>query len=234
MAYDVSATFSTEQAKIEGAYPLQMISINASLTGYDPLYYIDLNQDVYGYQVNASGNLTATEVLYTGLPLEIDTFSTSGDGKIPELTISVPNIDRVMEEVIQDNKYLRSKAVYVLTTFAESLPASSLDYRYLGSNSDRGAIIKEKVYISGVSSNEQAVSFTCKPKFDLMDARIPGRTFTKECSWIYGDSCCDPHASVLNATYPTCNYTLDNCKERSNAERYGGFPSVPRNAIVIL
>jgi len=233
MAYDVTATMSTEQAKLEGSYPIDMVILNASLSGFDPMYFANLNQDVYGFEIDSDGDLLNSATVYTGLPLEIQNFSTSTDGKVPEVSISIPNVDRTVEAVIQDQDYLRSREVYLVTSFVKFLPTGS-DYRHLGETEERNAAIKEKLYISSVSSNEQAVTFNCTPKFNLRNAQLPRRRFTKDCSWEYGDSNCDPNASIDYVTYPTCNYTLSDCEKRGNAERFGGFPSIPSKALAMF
>jgi phage-related protein len=233
MAYDVTASFSKEQAKLEGTYPIDMLVLNASLTGYDPVYIANLNQDVYGYEMDSDGNLTAVEQVYLGLPLEIQDFSTSVEGKIPEISIAVPNVDRSIESIIQSQSYLRSREIYLISTFVPFLPSGS-DYRHLGSTPDKSSAIIEKLYISSVTTNDEVVVFTCKPKFDLRNAQLPRRTYSKECTFEYGSTECDPDSNIDYVTYPTCNFTLNDCEERGNAERYGGFPSVPKRAIVLL
>jgi phage-related protein len=233
MAYSVTASFSEEQAKLEGTYPIEMLVLNASLTGYDPVYMANLNQDVYGYEMNSSGALTATQQVYLGLPLEIQDFSTSIEGKVPEISISVPNVDRSIEAIIQSQSYLRSREIYLISTFVPFLPSGS-DYRHLGSTPDKSSAIIEKLYISHVTTNEDVAVFTCKPKFDLRNAQLPRRTYSRECSFEYGSTECDPDSNIDYVTYPTCNFTLADCEERGNAARYGGFVSIPKKHIVIV
>ncbi len=238
MAYDVTASFSTEQAKLEGAYPIDMIALRVESSGEGEdetfLYFANLNQDVYGFELNATGDLQTTATVYTGLPLTIGNFSTNAEGKVPSVTISIPNTDRVIESVIQTQDYLRSQEVYLLSTFSRFLPASSLDYRYIGEIGDNNSVIKEKLYIAAVTSNENTVEFQCKPKFDLRNAQIPRRRFSKECCWDYLGSECDPNGIIDSDSYPTCDYTLESCRERGNSARFGGFPSIPQKSIYIV
>ena len=46
MSIDVSATISTEQVKREGIGIIDMYVLNASSSGFDPLYFANWNQDV--------------------------------------------------------------------------------------------------------------------------------------------------------------------------------------------
>ena len=62
MSYNVNASVSQEQAKISGTFPIDMYVINASQSGTDYLYYANLNQDVYGYALNATGAVSYTHL----------------------------------------------------------------------------------------------------------------------------------------------------------------------------
>ncbi len=98
--------------------------------------------------------------------------------------------------------------------------------------------MKEKLYVDTAGSDETAVTFTCKPKFTIKHVQIPGRTFARECHWAivgrYVATECDPLGSINQASFPTCDGTMDNCRERHNVKRYGGFPSIPRKGITIV
>jgi len=233
MSYNLTATLDAEIAKLSGTYPIDMYVINASLSGYDPLYYANMNQDVYGYGVSSTWNMQATAVVYTGLPIQREAIKTDIMGGGPIIKLSVPNTDRVIESVIQNHNYLRSRDISFLTTFVPFLPSGN-DYRYVGTTPDKNAIVKEKFYIDSVSSDENVVTFSCKTKFSLRQAVLPRRKFSRECSWTYLSTECDYSSSINTASYPTCNYTLEHCRERSNSQRYGGFVGIPQKHIGII
>ncbi len=230
--YSITATFSTEQAKLEGAYPIDMYVLNASLSGTDYLYYVNNNNDIYGYQLNASGDVTAIEQVYNKAVVSRDDLSSNTSGEISGISLSIPNVDRSIESVLQSNTYLRGNEVYVLTTFAPLLPSGSTA-KHIGTTPDHNAVLKEKFYIDSVTSNENVVTFNCKSKFDLSKIVVPGRTFYPECQWEFKDNNCDPQASVA-ASWTNCNKTLEDCRLRNNLTRFGGFPSVPRKAFIVI
>jgi len=233
VAYTVTATFSGEQRKVESVQPITMFILNASQSGTEYLYYARYNQDVYGFQMNSSGNLTATEQLYTSIPIGFDNIKSSTEGEIAELNISVPNVDRTIEAYIQNNDYLRGNEGYVLTTFARFLPSGSTAY-HIGVAADKNAVMKEKMFIDLTTSNKDAVTFSCKPKFVIKNVIVPSRRFIRECSWTYLSSDCDYSGSVNSASYPTCNYTLENCRIRNNSARFGGFAGIPRRGLTVI
>lgn len=239
MVYSVNnnATFTVELAKPSGAEPIYMYVLNASKTGVNYLYYANYNHDVYGYKLDNDGDTTVATQLYTGVPIALDPITTQTAGEISDINISIPNVDRVAESFIQTQDYLRGKEVYILTTFVKSLPSGDSS-KYLGSAPDKNAILKEKLYVDTASSDDNAVTFTCKPKFTITHVQVPSRTFARECSWQmksrYAATECDPLGSVDTVSYPTCDGTIDNCRTRNNIKRYGGFPSIPRKGITIV
>uniref|UniRef100_A0A6M3L9P4 Putative tail protein n=1 Tax=viral metagenome TaxID=1070528 RepID=A0A6M3L9P4_9ZZZZ len=235
MSYNLNATFQGEARKVDGIRPLDLVVINASYSGSDYYYYVKNNQNIVGYSLNASGTVVATETEYTGLDVGLGAFKTDISGEIPSMTITVSNTDRVVESLIQTRNYLRGCTVYYLKCFAKHLPSGATAY-HVGTSPDRYAVIKDKLYIDSVASDEQAVTFTCKPKFAIKYAMIPRRAYSRECAWSFNDRYLGSEclASVLVASYPTCDGTLDNCRERYNEERFGGFAAIPRENIIIL
>ena len=234
MSYDTNASFSAEQAKISGSFPIDMYVINASLSGKDYRYYWNGNQDVYGFQLNATGDLSAAQIIYEGLPIERSDIESNTNSEVPEITLSVPNTDRVIESVIQENDYLRGADIHFISTFKKFLP-SGATATYVGSVPDHTTSVKEKMFVDGVSSNESAVTFSCKPKFVIRNVILPGRRFERLCQHKnYLGTECDPLGSINSASYTTCDFTTVNCRERQNLERFGGFPSIPRKSILIV
>jgi len=239
MAYSINtnATFTVEQGKSSGAEPINMYVLNASRTGVDYLYYANYNQDVYGYKLDSDGVPTSATQLYTGVPIVMNAITTETTGEISDINISIPNTDRVVEGYIQNQEYLRGREVYIITAFAKSLPSGDSS-KHLGSAPDKNAIMKEKLFVDTASSDETAVTFSCKPKFTIKHVAIPGRLYSIECSWAlkarYAATECDPLGSVDTVTYSTCDGTKDNCRVRNNIKRYGGFPSIPRKGITIV
>jgi len=237
MTQNVNATFSANQLKLDDVHPLEMFCLNASNSGFDPLYYVNSNQSVVGYSLNATGDLTDVETTYIGLPIKSGAIQSDIQGQIPSFSITIPNTDRVIESVIQSSNYLRGNTVYVINMFADNLP-SGVTGNHVGTSPDKNSHIKEKLYIDSCSSNEEAVTFNLKNKFNIQNIVLPRRTYSRECHWAlsnkYLGTECDPASAINSGTFPTCDGTLEQCKKRNNTARFGGFPSVPRNSIVVL
>ena len=233
--YEINATFTTEQAEIESTHPIHAVVFNASQSGWDPRYYVDLNQDIYGFSMEASGVLNSNATIYTALPLDDGSIKTTLDSNIAEVNVSIPNVDQVMESLVQNNKYFRGHEIYFVTTFARHLPSGSTAY-HIGTTEDNNAAIIDKFYIDSAKTDDNVVSFSCKSKFDIKNVAIPRRKYIRQCWWTedYAGSYCDPLGSINTASFPTCDGTLDNCRERNNLKRFGGFPGIPRSRVVII
>lgn len=232
--YSVNASFSEEQVKLDGTRPVTMYVLNASLSGDSLTYYVDNNQDVYGWKVNATKDtLCATTQLYTGLDIGIDSIDTNISGEIGDINITIPNTNRVIESLIQNYDYMRSRDIRIITTFSKFLPTGS-GSQYIGVNPDHHVSIVEKYYVDSAASDEKAVTFICKSKFDIKGVVVPARKFSHQCAWEYNNTECSPNGIAAVATYPTCGYTLSDCRVRRNSQRFGGFPSIPRRGIYIV
>jgi len=235
--YDVTATFSRVQASLHGADPVELYVVNASYSGWLPLYYANYNHNIYAYALNASREIINTATLYTGVPIVRGAITSDTQGEISGVSISIPNVDRFVESVIQSYDYLRGREVHMMYTFQRFLPTGST-YMHIGATPDKRSVIKEILYIDSTSSNEDSVSFDCKPKLTIRNAKIPRRRFNVECEWWYMDnylgSWCDPLNTINSASYPTCDGSLEACRIRGNQKRFGGFTSIPKRGIAIV
>jgi len=237
MPYNVTATYLQEARKTDSITPLNMYVLNASYSGTEYLYYCNYNQDVYGYTVDSNGDLTAVEQLYTAIPIKQGNITTNSSGEDMTVGISVPNTDRVIESYIQSANYLRGNRVYILNCFAKHLPTGSTAH-HIGTTPNRFAVIKEMLLVDSVSSNEEVVTFNCKPKMSVKGVQLPRRKYTRECWWAmdgdYAGSICNPAGTLNTASYPTCGGTIASCLERHNTNRFGGFPSIPRKGFQVV
>ncbi|GAG04657.1 unnamed protein product, partial [marine sediment metagenome] len=125
MSYDVSASFAKQQVKREDTSIIDMFILNASTSGFNPLYFANYNQNILGFEINATGDLIEATTLYTGLPIEREAVKSNLQGEISGVSISIPNVDRSIEAYIQDYNYLRGKDVYILTAFTKHLPSGT-------------------------------------------------------------------------------------------------------------
>ncbi len=197
-------------------------------------YYIKYLHDVYFFKMSAD-QLTSTNMLYTAANVRREEIKNSSDGST-SLKISIQNVDRVMEGFIQDRTYLRGCNLFVINAFREHFPSGG-DYKYIGTNPDRLSHVIDRLKIDTSSSDNNYVTFECRPKFMFRSVKLPRRMISStHCAWAeeYGGEDCDPDGTNINYTlYPTCDGTMEACRERGNIKRIGLFPGIPKQAIYI-
>ena len=234
MPYDVTASFSIEQAKISGSYPLDMYVFNATYSGKEYYYFVNHDSNIVGYSLDDNGAVTSATVTYTAVPMKRGSQNTNTSGELSTIDITFPNTNRVIESFIQDRDYLRGNEVHVITMFSRHLPTGANE-KYIGSDPDYRSNLNETYYVDSVQSSEAEITFNCKAKFDIKKVSLPRRRYTHECAWALNNSYlgseCDPNLEVDSVTYPTCDGTLEQCRQRENSKRYGGFPGIMRNII---
>lgn len=233
MAYNVATDFQTESVKLSDTHLVTMAVVNASLSGFDPYYFVDLNQNIMGWNmVNATGDLENVATEYTAIPMEYDAVTSNVQGEIDGISITIPNVDRSMETVVQDNNYLRGCDIHIVCCFAKNLP-SGVSASYIGESANYRAVIKEKFYVDSTTTTENVITFTCKSKFNIKNVKIPRRTYGRDCQWeTFGSPPCNADSAQV-ASWVTCDRTIHDCRLRQNTKRFGGFPSVPRRGIYI-
>jgi len=205
----------------------------AYFTNY--LYFSRTPHNITGFKMQA-GSLLNVEQTYTASSIRREDVSTDiQQGKAPTVKITIGNVDRVVEGLIQNRAYLRGCFIYIVSSFAKYFPSGGT-YTYIGSTPDFQAFLIEKLVIDGVSSSNKAVTFSCRDKFFFRDSTLPRRMLDREiCFWAedYGGLECDPSGIINKTTFPTCDGTLTQCRERDNTLRYGAFPSIPKVGIYI-
>ena len=205
----------------------------ASFSNY--LYYIRYAHDVYGFKME-NGLLVNTNQLYTGAEISREDIKNTTDlGSQPQVKFTVSNINRVVEALIQNRKFLRGCFFYFISEWAEHFPVGA-GYQYLGTSSDYLSCSLDKFKVNRVISNVEVVTFECIYKFGLRDIVLPSRMVsTTYCEWSkrYGCIECDPTTAIDYGAYPTCDGTLKQCRIRENSRRWGGFPGIPRGGIYI-
>lgn len=160
-------------------------------------------------------NITFNSVTYTAFPITFDVVSENNQGSIDSVNVTVGNVSRIIEAYIQAND-MRGKKVTIKTVWANQL-----------ANAD--AYIDDIFYIDSYTSSEQSVTFSLTSKFDLLDIQLPLRRYSRNyCQWKYKGTECGATSGLS-----TCNKTKQDCKARNNYERFGAFPSVTPNKVVV-
>jgi lambda family phage minor tail protein L len=220
MTQDLVASFVTEKNKLEGHTPLRLFAMEYGDSVASWIYLAAWNDNIDYFQPG-----TATAQTYTKAPIEVSQMERGGINEIPGLTLTISGVDRTMVAYLELYDGLRGRAVKIVRTF-DSLLA------------DSNANVVETYYVDGTGAAAQAVEFRLVPRTVFYQIKTPSRAFRRnQCQWDFKASECggpSPNASVTPLSgFTTCLKTLASCDNYNNTTRYGGFPGVPKQRVIL-
>ncbi len=135
---------------------------------------------------------------------------------IDSVNLTVANVSRVIQSYLESYD-LRGKKVSIKTVWANQL-------------ADTSAYIEDVFYIDSYTADQDNVSFVLTSKFDVLDVELPLRRYSRNyCNWKFKGTECGYAGSDT-----TCNKTKQDCKNnKNNYARFGGFPSIQSNRILL-
>lgn len=166
----------------------------------EPLRLTNLSEDfVFEGQTYSKAAISQTEI------------TQSADGKINDITISIGNVNRVMQSYVESYQ-MSGKRVRVMQLFKNCNSYMQLDY-----------IIKT------IKSNKSQVDFTCGLGFDALLLEVPKRTVLRDfCKWQFKDSNC-----LYAGADSTCSKQYNDCLRKGNISNFGGFPAVVTSRVFV-
>lgn len=154
-------------------------------------------------------------VTYTRFPISSDAISENNRGTVDTVTLKISNVSRLIQSYLEDFD-LRGKKVTIRTVWADQL-------------ADTSAYIDDVFYIDSYTANQMDVQFVLTSKFDVLDIELPLRKYSRNyCQWKFKGVECG-YAGAEAA----CNKTKARCKELSNYQRFGGFPSIQSSKVFL-
>jgi lambda family phage minor tail protein L len=225
MAQSLVASFVTEKNKLEGHTPLRLFAMEYGDSVASWLYLAAWNENIDYFQPG-----TATAQTYTMAPIEVNQMERGGINEIPGLSLTISGVDSTMIAYLELYDGLRGREVKVIRTFDSLL-------------SDSNANIVETYYVDGAGAAAQAVEFRLVPRTVFYQIKTPARTFRRnQCQWDFKALYCAGAAtlatplvnsSIASSLFTTCLKTLASCDDYNNTTRYGGFPGIPKQRIVL-
>ncbi len=165
------------------------------------------------YLARNTENITWNEEEWTAYPVDIGTINLTADGGLPTVNVRVSNITRAIQSIVEASDGAVGGSIDVYFVYTDKLDDATPVY-------DIGMKILSAV------CNEKAVDFSCGVEYSP-NMRRPLWNYQKYiCPYKYGDIRCGI-SDATKTTYPTCNKTLAECKERSNDARIGTELSIP-------
>lgn len=153
---------------------------------------------------------------YTKFPVTFDVISENNKGAIDAVKVTLANVSRLIQSYLEDYD-LRGKKVTIKTVWSNQL-------------ADTTAYIDDVFYIDSYTADQENVSFNLTTKFDVLDVELPLRRFSRHyCHWRFKGTECGYAGSES-----TCNKTKQDCKDnKNNYDRFGGFPSIKSNRMIL-
>jgi lambda family phage minor tail protein L len=175
---------------------------------YSILY--DETSNSYKRYTSWPGGIEFDGIQYDHYPIRHGEFKEDASGKIQKSSLTISNVSREIQALIDDNDGLRNKQVTITQVWFEHI-------------GDASAFISDSFIISDTLVTEEVATFTLASPLDVLDIRLPRRSLTRVfCRFRFkGDECAYAGAES------TCNKTLQRCRELENVNRFGGFPATP-------
>lgn len=203
------------------------------------LFVLELNllqhgaADTYRFHAGTSlvnnGQLTWAGNVYQRFPVEADGFEYTGNGQLPRPKLRASNIlGTITALLLSLPEGLEGAKVTRIRTLARYLDAVNFPggVNPYGAPDPTAEFPQEIYYIDRkTAETRDVVEFELAAAFDLAGVRAPKRQcIANICQWVYRSAEC-----TYTGPLPTCEKTLDACKEHFGANNglpFGSFPGV--------
>jgi phage-related protein len=135
----------------------------------------------------------------------------SSDGKVNDVTVTVGNVDRVIQKYIEDYDLI-GRPVYIRQIFENVTEPLEAAFK-----------------IKSVKAKEDVATFVLSIGLDYFKMSVPGRLArARYCEWKFKDADCK-----YSGGDTTCDRTFKACKTKDNLINFGGFPGIMNDRIYI-
>ncbi len=175
--------------------------------------------------VKNNENISWAGSTWYAYPFELDEIVEESKGEVPQITIRVGNVDRVMDGYMQDyDSYCKTNGFSPITCNL-----------YVVNSSNTGSSTPEVTHTFDLKQ-VKSDPFWCHfilGSGNLWNRRAPlNRIWKNQCRWVFKSTEC----GYAGAT-TTCDKTLYACRNMgggSNSIRFGGFPGVGSRGVKVI
>lgn len=154
------------------------------------------------YLVNDNEDWNWNGHTWQAFPFLLDKIPSNGNGEIQQITIKISNVTGVILAAIDS---LQGEL---------EIPVK---LKVVRKGQDEPDIAFE-MQLQNVSYDEQWVNLTLGAKISYVRS-FPTQTYGRSCPWNFKDWRCKYSGSAFS----TCGKTIDDCRNRNNESRFGGF-----------
>jgi len=164
--------------------------------------------------VNNNEDVTIDGYVYTKFPFQIEPYESKSSGELSALTISLSNVNRVVQQYLEPYAGLVDKKAYVKIFNSNYLTVSKVALSW-------------EFIITDTQCDEEVVTFTLGASNPFLQLFPHYRYLYAHCKWKYrglecGYSGADPGGEFADP----CPRTFEACEARSNGPRFGGYPGL--------
>jgi len=200
---DTTTAFN-ETKNLQENRPIHLFTLFNYDGGGTNLYYAENNENV------SFGGTT-----HIAFPITFDVVGENKSGGIDKVQVTIANVSRLIGSYLEAYDF-RGKKVSIKTVWADQL-------------NDPSNYIEDIFFVDDYRADENSVVFTLAGKFDVMDVALPLRKYSRNyCCWKFKSTECG-----YSGTDTVCNKTKDRCKALGNYKRFGGFPSVTPQRVIL-
>ena len=195
---------------------LSTVEKNKLTTDSAWIYLLEIQFDTVIRLCSNNEDLSWNSQTWQAFPFELDTIGDTGKGEIPSVIVRVSNVSGEIQQIVEAADGASGIPVIIRVINSES------------TLSDENELELEFV-VDKPDYDELWMTFTLTGS-NCLTRRVPRWRYLKNfCRFAvnYGGVECGISAAT-KITYPDCDGTKEQCTERGNASRYGGFPWMPK------
>ena len=151
---------------------------------------------------------------WTAFPFAVDTINENNKGEEVNVVVRVSNVSRYVQGILEDTDTVGAD-ITLRVVHSEHL--------------DTSAALTMEFLCTAVVADSEWVSFTLGAK-SVFRRRFPQERILKDfCRWRFQSTPCG-----YSGAQTSCDKTLEDCRDnKSNEDRFGGFPLVGFNEIYV-
>lgn len=153
---------------------------------------------------------------YYAFPFEMEPVKRTSKGAIPTLNILISNTEKFLQSYMEEYEGGLASSITITIVNADNLDLITTE-------------LEVTLDVLKAEISEKFITFTMGAPSPLIQRFPLERYLALHCRWRF-KSCECGYAGALT----TCDRTLEQCRTRDNAERFGGFPGLSSDAVRVV
>ena len=158
-------------------------------------------------------DITWNGYTWQSFPMKLSEASEESNGSDPNLSVQVDNVAQGMTYYVEEAGGAVDTPVILRVVNSENLPNGEAD-------------LEEYYVVTECKVNEQWVTFTLGNEYSARTRRPLYRYMKNNCPFAYKGLRCGYAGGAA-----ACNHTLQDCRNRGNSHRFGGFPGIDQKGV---